>query len=302
MGGTSLISRKGTGGIAQSRVPMLREGPQDVRPYFPFTSTIPYSELPTGARIGSVERFVNGLHLTLMSTRETVIPGRMTYWKGSEEGKTSSSSAPTIRHASKGEFSVYLGTEGNFEAGAFMGGQLTITGGNSLYTGHSFMIGGSHASIRQSDANGKNGPIIPNNNEAYVTEITLNQPLPFELTYDTDWLIQGNIFDCQSQANSSTDTFTFTGVPYVRAVGTASSPVCYWAVTRGPCAGQLTGSLGSTTNADVTLRPSYANGDVGKFVVTSTEREVAKIINRNNTTSFSADGFVSIWLHNTLRS
>ena len=302
MGGTSLISRKGTGGIAQSRTPMLREGPQDLRPYFPFTSTIPFSELPSGVHVGGVERFVNGLHLTLMSTREIVVPGKMTYWKGSEEGKTSSEASPRIRHAGKGTANIYLGTDGDFEAGAFQGGQFTVTGGDSRYVGYSFMIGASQASLPQDEAYGNNGPIIPNNAGDYVTEITLNQPLPFELTYDADWLIQGNIFDCQSQAYGSDETFIFTGVPYVRAVGTAESPVCYWSVTRGPCTGQLTGSLGNVDNADIPLYPSTNGGDVGKFTPIATDSEVAKIINRKKSTTFSTGSFVNIWLHDTLRS
>ena len=300
--GTSLISRKGTGGIAQSRVPMLREGPQDLRPYFPFTSTIPFSELPSGARIGSVERFVNGLHLTLMSTRETVIPGRMTYWKGSEEGKTSSEASPTIRHADKGTSNIYLGTDGDFFGGAFTGGQFIITGGDSRYVGHSFMIGGSQPSVSQDEAYGRNGLVIPGNAGAYVTEITLNQPLPFTLSNETDWLIQGNIFDCQSQAYGSDETFIFTGVPYVRAVGTAESPVCYWSVTRGPCTGQLVGEVSALESLSANVAVSVYDGSVGKFLPVSTNSVVGRIINRKNTTSFSADGFASVWLHDTLRS
>lgn len=295
----SLESRGGGGGVAASRkkgFPRMILVPT-LKPWFMIHETT--DRLDDGLTVGDYYP-CHEAGYRLCRAKEDLVPGRATFWAGPEEAQTSAQAKANRRliEAKRGERVVYLETNGNFGEGDFTDGKLMITGGTAN-VGRQFTIGYNEASYASNEISG--------NANRYVTKLYLQNFLDVGLDLDTDWLIQGNVFDCQrhapSSGNANVPKLTI-GIP-VKAV---KADEYYWSVVAGHTMGQLQADI--TPNAatiGLVPYPGIADTDytdIGKLLPVSAASilpsQAFATLNVRSATALSADAHVPIWLNGNM--
>lgn len=303
----SLESRGGGGGVATSRkrgVPRSILVPS-LKPWLLLNEATDYLE--GGLNVGDYWPFHEGGY-RLCQAKEALSPGRVTFWAGPEEGRTSAvNGTKTILPVKSGQRNIFVETTVSFEEGEFQEGLLRISGGLSTVAGRYFVIAYNKESYASADISG--------DANRYVTELVLADPIDVALNQDTDWHIQGNLFACQRHAPgdvSSDDDHT--DQPRF-SVGIPRIPVAendyFWCQTRGAAQGQLLGAINSAdcVSGKIDLMPYIGTNDdsaiekskLGKLVPVDASSDIpsqvfARLIVRKETT-FAANAFVPIWLY-----
>ena len=299
----ALESRGGGGGIASAQ---KFGGPRSIlvpslKPWLLVNETAEYLE--GGLNVGDYWPFHEGGY-RICQAKEDLVPGRATFWAGSEEGRTSTASSPTLIAVPRSDRSIFVETTVAFAEGEFQDGLFRVTGGLSTVAGRYFRIAGNQASYASDEISG--------DANRYVTEIILADHIDTALDTDTDWHIQGNVFACQRHApgdaasGDDTDQPRFSvGIPRVHV----AENEYFWCQTSGSAVGQLRTAIAADAaiSGQVDLMPwpgtntDSNKDDVGKLDAiaagsTIPSQVFARLIVRQET-AFADDAFVPIWLY-----
>jgi len=259
---------------------------------FPLYST--RSELPSGFYLGMPLFMQDGRVLRISQSEEPnqtgkeygLVPGRISYWAGSEftavqsgstaeklvnsEGRRRNDSGPP----KTGSKTVKVtGLTAEFQENIFNSGTLRVTGGSAEIVGHSFLVGGNTASTSRTATATEvaDDSDINSGDDVYDITLFLSTPLPFDFTDATDIYVQGNIYGCQRfspphplaelQADSKAIALDFpqihTGTPTVKV----PNGHYYWNIVSGPATGQLQEAIteANCEQQKIELTPFYSS-------------------------------------------
>ena len=306
---TSLESRGGGGGVASA----LKWGTPrtilvpSVKPWFLVNEYIPAAQWGEGGlNVGDYWPFHEGGY-RICQAKEDLVPGRATFWAGSEEGRVSSTSSPTILAVDQGDKDIFVETTASFEADEFSGGLFRVTGGLSTVAGRYYTISSNEASYESAEISG--------DANRYVTKIVLQDHIDTDLDQDTDWHIQGSVFACQRHAPGDAASGDDTDQPRL-SIGIPRIPIptdsYFWCQVSGSAQGQLRDAISATdvVSGGVDLMPwpgtasdsAADKADVGKLVTVDSVSDdlvsqvFARLVVRQET-AFADDAYVPIWLY-----
>ena len=288
-------------------------------------------KLPSGFYLGMPIFMQDGRLLRVSQSEEPnqsgqeygLVPGRVSYYAGSEFSVVQDSTTAERIVGERGGNPVrgdkrikITGITASYDKGSFDSGYMRITGGlvkNGL--GTTLMVGDNEKSVSRTatSAEASRDSDITTSTTVYDMTLYLAVPLPFDLTSDTDILVQGNPYSCQRfSVAASVTALDFpqfhTGTPLVKV----PEDHYYWNVVGGPAQGiTQDGITAANCETDkIELSPFYSTGDttdnnadMGKLVVTSyadaahnAEQPFARLFTRSKT-AFTADSFIPIWIY-----